>query len=56
MRFILAVIGITLIPAWITHLVVSVQHQEWVFLIAGALVAPVAIVHGWAYWLGFNWF
>lgn len=51
-----AFLGISAIPAWITHLVVSIQAQEWVFMIVGALLAPVAVVHGWAIWLGYNWF
>lgn len=52
----LGLIGLSAIPAWITHLVVSIQSQEWVFMIVGALLAPVAVVHGWATWLGYNWF
>lgn len=56
MRLLFALIALSTIPAWITHLVVSIQAKEWLFMIVGALVAPVAVVHGWATWLGFNWF
>ena len=38
--------------AWITHLVVCFQDGEWGFLIAGALVAPIAIIHGFGAWFG----
>lgn len=49
-------IGLAAFAGWITHLVVSIQAQEWVFMIVGALLGPVAVVHGWATWLGYNWF
>ncbi|ANJ20764.1 hypothetical protein HYO99_gp30 [Roseobacter phage RD-1410W1-01] len=55
-RLLLVLIGLSAIPAWITHLVVSIQHQEWLFMIVGALLGPVAVVHGWATWLGYSWF
>lgn len=44
-----------LFAAWITHLVVAIQAQAWLFMIVGALIAPVAIVHGVSVWLGFDW-
>jgi len=43
------------IAGWLTHLVVSIIAQEWVFMIVGALIFPVAVTHGWSVWLGFNW-
>lgn len=42
--------------AWVTHIFVSIQAQEWVFMIVGALIPPVAVVHGFAVWLGYTWF
>ena len=53
----LIVIGLWLafFGAWITHLVVSIMAQAWLFMIVGALIFPVAVVHGWATWLGFDW-
>jgi len=41
--------------AWITHIVVAIQTGSWMFMIAGALVAPVAIAHGVSVWFGFAW-
>lgn len=41
--------------AWITHLIVAIQAQAWLFMIVGTLIAPVAVVHGWATWLGYDW-
>ena len=40
------------IPAWITHVVVSIQTEQWVLLVVGALVAPVGVIHGFGIWLG----
>ncbi len=48
-------IGLSLIAAWITHIVVGISAKAWLFLIFGALMAPVAVIHGYATWLGFDW-
>ena len=40
------------IPAWITHVIVTIQTEQWVLLVVGALVAPVGIIHGFGIWLG----
>lgn len=38
--------------AWLTHVVVCLKAASWGFLIAGAVFAPVGIVHGICIWLG----
>ena len=38
--------------AWITHIVVCFQQGEWGYLIAGALVVPIAVIHGFGVWFG----
>ena len=43
---------IWLIGAWLTHVIVCLKTASWGFLIAGALVFPVAFVHGTGLWLG----
>lgn len=43
---------ISCIPAWITHVITTIQNEQWVLLVVGAIVAPVGIVHGWGIWLG----
>lgn len=54
----LFVIGLWLIilvgtvGAWITHVVVCLIDGSWGFLIAGALLFPIAIIHGWLIWIG----
>jgi hypothetical protein len=43
---------LTSIAAWITHIVACLTAGKWGFLIAGAIMFPIAIVHGWLIWLG----
>ena len=38
--------------AWITHIVVCLQTTSWGFLIAGALLFPIAWIHGTGIWFG----
>lgn len=40
--------------AWITHIVVCLSEEAWGFLIAGAIMFPIAIIHGTGLWFG--WF
>lgn len=40
------------IAAWLTHVIVCIKAASYVFLLAGALVAPVGIIHGIGVWLG----
>lgn len=40
--------------AWITHIIVCLKTASWGFLIAGALLIPIAWIHGTGIWLG--WF
>lgn len=42
----------TLIAAWGTHVIVCIKTASWLFLIAGAIAAPVGIVHGVGIWFG----
>lgn len=38
--------------AWITHVLTCIQTEQWLFLIAGAIAAPVGIIHGVGLWFG----
>ncbi|QPI18085.1 hypothetical protein POP15_037 [Pectobacterium phage POP15] len=38
--------------AWITHVVVCIKAASWVFLVAGAIFAPIGVVHGIGVWFG----
>jgi hypothetical protein len=54
LSFVGLIIGavVSIVPAWFTHVFVCLKHEEWGFLIGGALFFPVAIVHGWGIWFG----
>ena len=47
--------GLTIFAGWLTHVIVAIQAKAWTFMIVGALLAPVAVVHGWSTWFGFDW-
>jgi hypothetical protein len=36
----------------LTHVIVCLKVGSWGFLIAGALMFPIAIIHGFGLWLG----
>jgi len=46
------IIALTSVAAWLTHLFVCFSDDRWGFLIAGAIMFPIAIVHGIGIWLG----
>ena len=45
-------IGIASVCAWFTHFFVCFSDDRWGFLIAGAIMFPIAIVHGVGIWFG----
>jgi len=47
-----SVIGLWASAAWLTHVVVCLIAGKWGFLIAGALMFPIAIIHGTGIWFG----
>ena len=44
---------LAILAAWLTHIVVCLSAAKWGFLIAGALFAPIGVIHGVGIWLGF---
>ena len=40
------------IASWITHIVVCIKTGAYGFLIAGALMFPIAWIHGTGAWFG----
>lgn len=38
--------------AWVTHVIVCIQHAAWILLLFGCFVAPVGVIHGIGVWLG----
>lgn len=46
------VIAFAAFAAWITHIVFCLSTGAWGFLIAGALLFPIAVIHGMLVWFG----
>jgi hypothetical protein len=38
--------------AWLTHVIVCIKTASYIFLLAGGLVAPIGIIHGFGVWIG----
>lgn len=38
--------------AWLTHVIVCIKAGLWLFLIAGAIMFPIGVVHGIGIWFG----
>jgi hypothetical protein len=47
-----SVIGLWILAAWITHIVVCLKTAAWGFLVAGAILFPIAWIHGTGVWFG----
>jgi len=51
-----AIIGVSIvgwaIASWLTHVVVCLKAGSWGFLIAGAIFAPIGMIHGTGAWFG----
>jgi len=45
-----SIIFLVLFVAWLTHVITCLATAAWGFLIAGAIVFPIAIIHGFMIW------
>ena len=45
---------IWVVIAWLVHVIVCLTVGAWGFLIAGAIVFPIAVIHGTGIILGFG--
>lgn len=52
LAFFIAVMIIAPFAALVTHIVSTIQHEQWWLLIVGTLAFPVGIIHGTALWFG----
>lgn len=46
------IIGIALFAAWLTHVITCLAAGLWGYLIAGAILFPIGIIHGVMIWFG----
>jgi hypothetical protein len=47
--------GIAIVAAWITHIIVCLSAANYLLLLAGALIFPVGVIHGFGIWFGVSW-
>jgi len=40
------------VVAWFTHVIVCIKTASYLFLIAGALLVPIGVIHGVGIWIG----
>lgn len=40
--------------AWFTHIIYSIMNEQFILLVAGAILFPIGIIHGWMVWFGFG--
>jgi len=38
--------------AWLQHVVTSISNEAYILLVAGAIMFPIGIIHGWGIWFG----
>jgi hypothetical protein len=48
--FWLVTIGLSSLAAWLTHIFTCFAQGMWGFLIAGALMPPIGVLHGLYLW------
>ena len=52
-----ALLGLVLVlltfAGWCQHIYACFGEDNWAFLILGAVLSPIGIIHGWSIWLGF---
>lgn len=47
--------GIACIVAWLTHVITCLSLGLWGFLVAGALLFPIGVIHGIMIWFGYGY-
>lgn len=38
--------------AWVTHVVICIKSASWAFLVLGAIIPPIGVIHGYGTWFG----
>ena len=52
--FVLVVAALASLPAaWLTHIFICLSNEAWGLLVAGAIMFPIGIIHGYGLWFGF---
>jgi hypothetical protein len=51
----LVVLVVGCCAAWLTHVITCLLVGKWGFLLAGAFLFPIAIIHGVMIWFGYGY-
>lgn len=43
---------VSFLAAWITHVISTIQSEEFLLLLVGAIFFPIGIIHGFGIWFG----
>lgn len=43
---------IIIFAPWFTHIIVCIKNEKWILLISGAIMVPIAWIHGIGIWVG----
>lgn len=43
------------LAAWITHVIYCIATAKYLLLIAGGIVVPAGVIHGFSVWFGLGW-
>lgn len=46
---------IAMCAAWLTHVITCLLVGKWGFLLVGAFVFPIAVIHGVMIWFGYGY-
>ncbi len=47
---IIIAVALASLGGWITHVYICITNEWFLFLVAGAIAFPIALVHGWGNW------
>ena len=45
-------LGLASLGGMITHIIHCLQNEQYILLVAGAIGAPIGVIHGWGIWFG----
>jgi hypothetical protein len=51
---IFSLLVVSIVLAWVTHVVVCLKAGALAFLFVGTLFAPIGVIHGYMTWFGYS--
>jgi len=47
--------ALSCVGAWLTHIVHCLIYAKYLLLLAGGVIAPIGVIHGFGLWFGVAW-